>query len=197
MAVGACSEGGLPSQGVLCYDIRAQPRVCVYVQEGAPPEGGVSCWLPPTLYAVELLLACTRLTLPPPPPAAPTAQVAVKVLKETGAVALGDFRTELNVLQKVHHPHTVRLGATCGRPVVVQRGRGKGRGGGGCLPRSTIPVLRPVLAWLCARALRPTSQVLLGRGHAVSTPQALLSPAPRAGAIPGGRDQDGALHDCD
>jgi len=35
-------------------------------------------------------------------------QVAVKVLKETGAVALGDFRTELNVLQKVHHPHTVR-----------------------------------------------------------------------------------------
>lgn len=39
-------------------------------------------------------------------------QVAVKVLKETGAVALGDFRTELNVLQKVHHPHTVQfLGA--------------------------------------------------------------------------------------
>lgn len=34
--------------------------------------------------------------------------MAVKVLKETGAVALGDFRTELNVLQKVHHPHTVR-----------------------------------------------------------------------------------------
>ncbi len=33
--------------------------------------------------------------------------VAVKILKETGAVALGDFRTELNVLQKVHHPHTV------------------------------------------------------------------------------------------
>eukprot|EP00798_Chlamydomonas_sp_ICE-L_P023673 gene23673-9209_t len=38
--------------------------------------------------------------------------VAVKILKETGAVALGDFRTELNVLQKVHHPHTVQfLGA--------------------------------------------------------------------------------------
>ncbi len=36
--------------------------------------------------------------------------MAVKVLKETGAVALGDFRTELNVLQKVHHPHTVRAG---------------------------------------------------------------------------------------
>lgn len=40
--------------------------------------------------------------------------VAVKVLKETGAVALGDFRTELNVLQKVHHPHTVG-GGTAGR----------------------------------------------------------------------------------
>uniref|UniRef100_A0A7S0VEK4 Protein kinase domain-containing protein n=1 Tax=Polytomella parva TaxID=51329 RepID=A0A7S0VEK4_9CHLO len=38
--------------------------------------------------------------------------VAVKVLKEAGSVALGDFRTELNVLQKVHHPHTVQfLGA--------------------------------------------------------------------------------------
>eukprot|EP00798_Chlamydomonas_sp_ICE-L_P006021 gene6021-5329_t len=38
--------------------------------------------------------------------------VAVKILKETGAVALGDFRTELNVLQKVHHPYTVQfLGA--------------------------------------------------------------------------------------
>lgn len=35
--------------------------------------------------------------------------VAVKVLKETGAMAMGDFRTELNVLQKVHHPHTVRV----------------------------------------------------------------------------------------
>ncbi len=33
--------------------------------------------------------------------------VAVKILKETGAVAIGDFRTELNVLQKVHHPYTV------------------------------------------------------------------------------------------
>jgi len=38
--------------------------------------------------------------------------VAVKILKETGDVAIGDFRTELNVLQKVHHPHTVQfLGA--------------------------------------------------------------------------------------
>lgn len=38
--------------------------------------------------------------------------VAVKILKETGAVAIGDFRTELNVLQKVHHPYTVQfLGA--------------------------------------------------------------------------------------
>jgi hypothetical protein len=38
-----------------------------------------------------------------------------QVLKETGAVALGDFRTELNVLQKVHHPHTVgsTLHCTC------------------------------------------------------------------------------------
>lgn len=35
--------------------------------------------------------------------------VAVKVLKDHNAVALGDFRTELNVLQKVHHPNTVQF----------------------------------------------------------------------------------------
>jgi hypothetical protein len=34
-------------------------------------------------------------------------QVAVKILKES-PMAVGDFRSELNVLQKVHHPHTVR-----------------------------------------------------------------------------------------
>ena len=33
--------------------------------------------------------------------------VAVKILKDTGAVAIGDFKTELNVLLKVHHTHTV------------------------------------------------------------------------------------------
>ncbi len=54
-----------------------------------------------------------QIPRPSPPPCSPPppgTQVAVKVLKETGAVALGDFRTELNVLQKVHHPHTVRAG---------------------------------------------------------------------------------------
>jgi hypothetical protein len=35
--------------------------------------------------------------------------VAVKVLKDNDAVALGDFRTELNVLQKLHHPHCVQF----------------------------------------------------------------------------------------
>eukprot|EP00798_Chlamydomonas_sp_ICE-L_P028052 gene28052-31154_t len=38
--------------------------------------------------------------------------VAVKILKDTSSVAIGDFRTELNVLQKVHHTHSVQfLGA--------------------------------------------------------------------------------------
>lgn len=47
--------------------------------------------------------------------------VAVKILKDTGAVALGDFRTELNLLQKVHHTHTVQfLGAvTKTRPYMI------------------------------------------------------------------------------
>lgn len=39
--------------------------------------------------------------------------VAVKILKDIGHMAIGDFRTELNVLQKVHHPHTVRCSAAC------------------------------------------------------------------------------------
>ena len=37
------------------------------------------------------------------------APVAVKVLKRSDGVALGDFRTELNVLQKVHHPGCVQF----------------------------------------------------------------------------------------
>ncbi|BDA49507.1 Integrin-linked protein kinase 1 [Coccomyxa sp. Obi] len=38
--------------------------------------------------------------------------VAVKILRRSDAVAVGDFRTELNTLQKVHHPHAVQfLGA--------------------------------------------------------------------------------------
>jgi serine/threonine protein kinase len=40
------------------------------------------------------------------------APIAVKVLKRSDEVAVGDFRTELNVLQKVHHPNTCQfLGA--------------------------------------------------------------------------------------
>lgn len=35
--------------------------------------------------------------------------VAVKVLKDDSNVALGDFKTELNVLMKVHHPHCVQF----------------------------------------------------------------------------------------
>jgi hypothetical protein len=35
--------------------------------------------------------------------------VAVKILKRSDELGLGDFRSELNVLQKVHHPHTVQV----------------------------------------------------------------------------------------
>ncbi|CAG9464939.1 unnamed protein product [Pedinophyceae sp. YPF-701] len=38
--------------------------------------------------------------------------IAVKKLRDSNEVALGDFRTELNILMKVHHPHMVQfLGA--------------------------------------------------------------------------------------
>ena len=51
-------------------------------------------------------------------------QVAVKILKDGSHMALGDFRTELNVLQKVHHPHTVQfLGAvTKTQPFMIVTG---------------------------------------------------------------------------
>ncbi|KAK9838136.1 hypothetical protein WJX81_003291 [Elliptochloris bilobata] len=47
--------------------------------------------------------------------------VAVKVLRASDEVALGDFRTELNVLQKVHHPHATQfLGAvTTSQPYML------------------------------------------------------------------------------
>lgn len=47
--------------------------------------------------------------------------VAVKVVKNAGQLALADFRTELNVLQKVHHTHAVLfLGAvTKSQPFMI------------------------------------------------------------------------------
>lgn len=39
-------------------------------------------------------------------------QVAAKILKGSSAIALGDFRSEIEVLRKVHHPNAVQfLGA--------------------------------------------------------------------------------------
>lgn len=41
--------------------------------------------------------------------------VAAKILKNTSAIALGDFRSEIEVLRKVHHPNAVQfLGARPG-----------------------------------------------------------------------------------
>ena len=35
--------------------------------------------------------------------------VAAKILKDSSAIALGDFRAEVSVLQKVHHPNAVQV----------------------------------------------------------------------------------------
>ncbi|KAK9904893.1 hypothetical protein WJX75_005037 [Coccomyxa subellipsoidea] len=47
--------------------------------------------------------------------------VAVKILRRSDAVAVGDFRTELNTLQKVHHPHAVQFlgAATHSQPYMI------------------------------------------------------------------------------
>jgi hypothetical protein len=38
--------------------------------------------------------------------------VAAKVLKRSDEIALGDFRTEIAILRKIHHPNCVQV---CGR----------------------------------------------------------------------------------
>ena len=41
--------------------------------------------------------------------------VAAKILKVSNAIALGDFRAELEVLRKVHHPNAVQFLGACTR----------------------------------------------------------------------------------
>lgn len=47
--------------------------------------------------------------------------VAAKVLKRSDEIALGDFRTEIAILRKIHHPNCVQVGGWHG-----------GGGVGGC-----------------------------------------------------------------
>ena len=50
--------------------------------------------------------------------------VAAKILKVSSAIALGDFRSELEVLRKVHHPNAVQFLGACTRqePYVLVTG---------------------------------------------------------------------------
>jgi hypothetical protein len=53
---------------------------------------------------------------PRPPPADPSPAprppaVAAKVLRRSDEIAVGDFRTEIAILRKVHHPNCVQVGA--------------------------------------------------------------------------------------
>lgn len=41
--------------------------------------------------------------------------VAAKILKVSNAIALGDFRSELEVMRKVHHPNAVQFLGACTR----------------------------------------------------------------------------------
>jgi len=38
--------------------------------------------------------------------------VAAKIIKDSSAIALGDFRAELDVLRRVHHPNAVQVGVS-------------------------------------------------------------------------------------
>lgn len=39
--------------------------------------------------------------------------VAAKIIKDSSAIALGDFRSELDVLRRVHHPNAVQFLGAC------------------------------------------------------------------------------------
>ena len=39
--------------------------------------------------------------------------VAAKIIKDSSAIALGDFRAELDVLRRVHHPNAVQVSVAC------------------------------------------------------------------------------------
>ncbi len=40
-------------------------------------------------------------------------QVAAKLLKRSDEIALGDFRTEIAILRKIHHPNTTQFLGAC------------------------------------------------------------------------------------
>jgi hypothetical protein len=49
--------------------------------------------------------------------------VAAKIIKDSSAIALGDFRAELDVLRRVHHPNAVQVCTS------IPQARGKEVGG--------------------------------------------------------------------
>jgi hypothetical protein len=46
-------------------------------------------------------------------------QVAAKLLKRSDEIALGDFRTEIAILRKIHHPNTTQFLGACTKQKVV------------------------------------------------------------------------------
>lgn len=55
--------------------------------------------------------------------------VAAKVLKRSDEIALGDFRTEIAILRKIHHPNCVQVR----KKSCVERGNGSGASRGDVL----------------------------------------------------------------
>lgn len=92
---------------------------------------GSGWWLAPAA-ARALLRLQLHCAAPPPPLRAPRhagggefgevykakwhgSYVAAKVLKRSDEIALGDFRTEIAILRKVHHPNCVQVRGRSGR----------------------------------------------------------------------------------
>ena len=53
--------------------------------------------------------------------------VAAKTIKDSSAIALGDFRSELDVLRRVHHPNAVQFLGACTKqtPYILVSGTSK------------------------------------------------------------------------
>ena len=50
--------------------------------------------------------------------------VAAKIIKDSSSIALGDFRAELDVLRRVHHPNAVQFLGACTKqqPYIIVTG---------------------------------------------------------------------------
>lgn len=98
---------------------------------------------------------------PTPPSIRYGTLVAAKILKGSNEIALGDFRGEIEILRRVHHPNAVQVGflpfccslvflaAFCSRGLAVRSSF--------CIHQHTLPQQFLCSSWVPAPRRSPTS----------------------------------------